>query len=209
MARRPLWEKVRSLREAGDTQGLIAVLNGPISRDSPRLRSHIVWELSQSSEPGVTKALMTTLRCDPNERVRVEAAAVLAGRGGDDVESVFLEALSDANRKIRIHAARGLARARGQQVVSALESALGDQDTVVRRTAAESLGRNAAPEVVAPLTNALGDNSVRVRLTAARALSQIGATGALPAMRRARDRTWPPWRLVLSRDIEHLEQRYV
>lgn len=208
MASRGVWEKVRTLREAGDTQGLVELLRGS-SKHSPRVRSHIVGELAQSSEPAATGGLVQALQADPTERVRVEAAAALAGRTGEDVEAALLKALSDENPRVRIHAARGLARSRDARVVSALESALRDGHVVVRRTVAEALGRIAAPEVVPPLMSALADKSLRVRLTAARALSQMGATSALPAMREARDRTWPPWRFVLSKDVEHLEQGFV
>lgn len=200
------------MRRGGEISVLAEMLAAPQLSGRRRLRSNILWILAESDNPIAVSALIDALRGDPGDDIRVSAAAALARRGElVAVEPVLIDALRDEDYRIRMHAARGLASVSSERAAAALVDALADPHTSVRWQVADSLGwiGIARPEVSGPLAAALEDRSRRVRLSASRSLSRMGARSALPAMRRARDRAWPPWRFALSKDIHSLEERFV
>ncbi len=201
------WTALQRLDKSDDFHGLVELLDDQKVKRLTRLRRTILIVISRSPEPFVTSALIDAYKLDPSGDVRLFAAYLLAERAGPDVEPVLIEALKDDNVKIRIHAARGLARTGSTRAIAALTAALAaDSRAGVREDVVSALGRIGGPDVVEPLTRALEDKSLRVRLRATRNLSRVGAKGALPAMRRARDRAWPPWRFLMSNDIRALER---
>jgi HEAT repeat protein len=154
--------------------------------------------------------LIDAFEHDPSAKNRITFAYLISQRAEPDmepdVEPVLIEALKDENTRIRIHAARGLARTGGSGAVAALTEALHDDGrSVVREEAAEALGRIGGSEVVESLVAALEDRSVRVRLYASHYLARVGDKSALPEMRRVRNRTWGPWRFLISRNIRTLD----
>jgi HEAT repeat protein len=205
------WVEFGRLRRIGDVNGLVDLLADPRLRNRRRLRGYVLTALSRASNRAATSALIDAYDEDPSPDNRLLAAAFLAGRSDPGVEAALLRALHDPNKKIRIHAARGLASIGSPAAATALSDALRDASSSVRWEAADSLSKvgPAQPEVIQALVDALDDRSVKVRLSASRALSSLGAVSALPAMRDARDRAWPPVRQLLTRHIRALEEQFL
>lgn len=208
------WARVGTLEEKGRITDLAEMLCDPDLARRKRLRAHIHHTLAKYDHPAATAALIQALQNDPNLNNRIVVAALLANRPEQpNVESTLIEALADtqSDYRIRMHAAKGLASQSSESAATALVAALRDPDSGVRWSAADSLGfvGISQPQVIGPLTDALDDRSLRVRLWASRSLSRMGATSALPAMRRARDRSWPPWRSAMTGHIKSLEDGFV
>jgi hypothetical protein len=203
------WGRFDRSKKTEDFHEMIRMLDEPDVVRRRSLWGAIVSHIARWGDETTVPVLIEVAKSSPDPGPRVSAAAGLARHGGREVERTLVELLKDDDHRVRTHAAIGLATATSEDAARALAETLRDPRVTVRRAAAVSLAQAPADTRVAidPLVAALEDGNPFVRRSASRALALIGAQSALPALRRARNRTWPPWRFAMSRDIEYLESQ--
>ena len=147
--------------------------------DDPRapvlLRARTCRVLSQRASAGVSGALVSRLRDDPSETVRIEAARALGGHRTPVSRAALLAALdSDAAFRVRVAAGRGLGVGGSADVVTEVEARLGtDESHRVRCALLGALGEVRTEAARTILVNHLDQTSPRDCIAAA-AVSALG-----------------------------------
>ena len=182
-----------------------ALGTGPSSQLLPRLTKSrraalLVLELSGKPDRKTIAAVVTALREDPEEEIRIGAVTLLGQWGGKKkdlgLDALFAEArdaiilgMKDSAAPVRKAAAAAVAdlvREDARQAVTTLIPLLKDKDPAVRMTAADTLRRldKDAADAVPALLEVLKDRDAAplLRMQTALALGRIGTPDAKPAL---------------------------
>lgn len=141
----------------------------------------------------VMKYLLSTAVRHRFSEVRKTAAEVLGLSGKSEAVPILISLLSDNESTVRISAAHALGMNREEKAIKHLIRALGDNTNPVAMEAAASLGiyheamdtqDNDEDIVMNRLIGALSHKNKRVRYNAIQLISDIGASAAIPALKR-------------------------
>jgi len=138
----------------------------------PQLRSDAGLALGQLGDPRAVGPLVSRLRDDFVECLRVYAAEALVKLGKPAVQPL-IGCLRDNDHTVRARAAQTLGKLGDAGAVEPLIACLGDGVDKVREAAAEALGDLGDPRAIEPLTRCLKDEEWAVRQSAALALDKL------------------------------------
>lgn len=139
---------------------------------SPQTQRQVIDVAGEDPSPRVTTALLNNLG-DPDARVRLAAAEVLAQHADPAHVTCFLTLLGDEDFEVRLTAVQFLGRVGDPDLAQALIPRLADADSDVRRAAALALGAVRNPVALEPLVLSLADEEPAVRHAAAATLERI------------------------------------
>lgn len=173
------WRRLRSMRHAGDTKGLIKELEDSrnstgetASRRQAEIRDQAVWELAKLKDP-VAVTPVAKLLADPLPLIRADAAIALGKLNDRRAVPALVNALRDEDKDVRGCAARSLGWLGDRSAVAPLAAALSDDNPWIRLASAKALARLADAQAIGPLREAVRQESFRhptFRLRLARSL---------------------------------------
>ncbi|MBZ0297299.1 MAG: HEAT repeat domain-containing protein [Anaerolineae bacterium] len=171
-----------SLSRFGDAavDALIDALNNP----TVEVRQRCIWVLWNLGNQRAVEPLMTTLRYDPDDKVRRYAACGLGMLKNPRAINSLIYALADADERVRWDAAVALAKI-GSRAVHSLIIASQYGAPLVRAGAINALAWIRDERVVDVVAAALRDKNVHVRTRAAFALGWIGDETAVEPLQWA------------------------
>lgn len=137
----------------------------------PEVRAAACDALVRIGDPSAVRPIFALL-ADPSARVVHAAISAIQALGGDDLESLGLEAAHHARASVRRAALRVLAYFGRASAFPAFVEGLRDPDPLVRDRAVEGLSFVDAPGARNALLTVSRDPSSRTRATAMRALGQ-------------------------------------
>jgi HEAT repeat protein len=202
---RALEEPVREIQEAAADTLLEVGDAGAVRRLMPRLRSdtpsvrnwaRLVLERLARAEP----AALDELSRDPDERMRIFAANIMAGTGDQDRAPRLLELLEDASVNVRDAAIVALGRLAAPEAAPALAALAGREEPWVRFSAVDALskipGAEAGRALAGLLESGAGGDLAEPLVDA---LAQQGSRDAADALLRALERGTPAVRRAAAR----------
>ena len=138
---------------------------------------------------------------DPDVRVRVEAASLLADLVRPELRGSLARALEDEAFEVRFEAARGMASLRHPAGLEVLLTALEDGDW--RYRALGALGELADPRSIPPVRKVFGRWFLNVfeRARAATVLAILGEADAGAYLRKRLKKRWSPDRAIVAEMI--------
>jgi HEAT repeat protein len=143
--------RVRSLRKAGDLDGLLAILDRT-EAENIAVQMATIEALGRVGDPRAVQPILTSLQ---QGRVNRLDAVVALGRIGDaQGEGALLAALDDPNSLVRTKAAEGLGDLRSRKAVRRLTEMLAAEGWIERASAAQALARIGDPASVPHLQEA-------------------------------------------------------
>jgi HEAT repeat protein len=156
------WPRLKSLRKAGDVEGLINELENSEESDFQSgsktyhltARAQAARELGKLGAPQGIPAIARLLN-DPHFTVRVYAAMALGDIGDAGATTFLNKALHDVDPSVRLRAAESLGKLNLHAASPDLIVALSDDNGGVRVTAAKSLSRIGDREAILPLKEAV------------------------------------------------------
>jgi HEAT repeat protein len=160
-----------------------------VRSDSPSVRNHACRLLEHlgRAEP---EALLR-LSKDPDPRMRLFAANIMAGTGDHEFAARLIDLLGDADLNVQDAAVTGLGRMRATSAVAALTGRLRESDPWARFSTIDALGRIGTPEALRALLAAAADAEVEMRVAFVEAISATGlpqaASGLLDLLSRRLD----------------------
>jgi HEAT repeat protein len=181
-----------------DIPGLVVLLGSP----DPDVKGEAAFALAGIGSPAVPFLLEAFAAGQGLDRVWI---AALLGQIGDERGVDPLElALREGDADLRVTAARALGMIGSEEAIEALITALQDPDPFVRSASATALGMLRSVKAIDALGATLRDEKRPVRVQAAWALEQIGDSGALPHLEKARDDPDPVVKKAVERAIQKI-----
>jgi HEAT repeat protein len=143
-----------------------------IRSDSPSVRNHAssLLEHLGRAEPEALHQLSK----DPDPRMRLFAANIMAGTGDHDFAPRLIELLRDPDLNVQDAAVTGLGRMRASSAVPSLTDRLRESDPWARFSTIDALGRIGTAQALRALLDAAPEAEMEMRVAFVEA---IGATG--------------------------------
>jgi len=170
--------------EGHDEPGVVEVLLPKLKDADGEIVRAIVRVLASFKARPPVDELLSTLRSEKNEAIRVGILRALADGKYADAEAAVQVCLADKSWEVRRRAVQALVATQGAAAVDGILPACSDAEPAVRCTALDALTSLGGEKVVAPAIASLGEATWQVRKSAITALGKVRSLDAIEPLIR-------------------------
>lgn len=192
--RRKLIERMVALAEDNVEMDFNVIFRYCLADDDPKVRERAVSGLWECDDHNLIGPLMTLLKEDPSEEVRISAATALGKFGflaeqgkllskdGERIKGALLSLLEGdrTSLDLRSRALEAVACFNTPKVRELIHWAYNSQEMKLRLSALYAMGRNSGPSWLPTLIKEMGSNDAAMRYEAACASGEMGDEEAVP-----------------------------